>query len=365
MKARSISLISFFAIMLMARASFAAEIITFEDFKQELVMKEHLVKVADNAIFLFDASSSMNQPYKNTGQSRYDVAVGEFKKRNAYMPDLGHNFGLYLYTPWKPIYPMQPYQRQKFAAALDSLPPRGGGQTLLSVGLKNIDPVLAKLSGDTVVYVFTDGTYTKTEQTESKSGWIPAHKTAKALADKYDVCFYVISTASKKKNRKIIKNIAKVNACSRVIPFDAFIDRPEFNSGALFTVRSSMNLVTTSDMKVVGLKADNIQFEFDQAELQQQGVRELDEVGQFLRQNYSAYIVLDAFTDNRGSKEYNQLLSRRRAQNVADYLKKSHRVNPNRVVMQWYGDADPIASNDTEEGRAENRRVEMAIGGVQ
>ncbi len=362
MKAKSISLISFFAIMLMAKASFAAEIVTVEDFKQETVMKEHFVKVADNAIFLFDGSSSMNKPYKDTGQSKYDVAVGEFKKRNAYMPDLGHNFGLYLYTPWKPIYPMQPYQRQKFAAALDSLPPRGDGLTLLQDGLKKIEPVLKTLSGDTVVFVFTDGTYAKTYGGDFS---IPARKVAKALADKYDVCFYVISTASKKKNRKIINNLAKVNACSRVIPFDAFIDRPEFNTGALFTVRSSMNLVTTSDMKVVGLKADNIQFDFDQAELQQQGVRELDEVGQFLRQNYSAYIVLDAFTDNRGSKEYNQLLSRRRAQSVADYLKKNHRVNPNRVVMQWYGDADPIASNDTEEGRAENRRVEMAIGGVQ
>ena len=362
MKARSISLISFFAIMLMAKASFAAEIITFEDFKQELVMKEHLVKVADNAIFLFDGSSSMNQPYKDTGQSKYDVAVAEFKKRNAYMPDLGQNFGLYLYTPWKPIYPMQPYERQKFAAALDSLPPRGDGLTLLQDGLKKIEPVLKTLSGDTVVFVFTDGTYAKTYGGDFS---IPARKVAKALADKYDVCFYVISTASKKKNRKIINNLAKASPCSRVIPFDAFIDRPEFNTGALFTVRSSMNLVTTSDMKVVGLKADNIQFDFDQAELQQQGVRELDEVGQFLRQNDSAYIVLDAFTDNRGSKEYNQLLSRRRAHSVADYLRKNHRVNPNRVVMQWYGDADPIASNDTEEGRAENRRVEMAIGGVQ
>ena len=356
MKAKSISLISFFAIVLMSKAILAAEIITIEDFKQDLVMKEHLVKVADNAIFLFDGSNSMNKPYKNTGQSRYEVAVGELKKRNAYMPDLGHNFGLYLFTPWKPIYPMQPYEREKFAAALDSLPPRGRGLTPLQVGLDNIDPVLAKLSGDTVVFVFTDG------YTESA---LAARNTAKALADKYDVCFYVISTASGKKNRKIINNLARVNACSRVIPFDAFIDRPEFNSGALFTVRSSMNLVTTSDMKVVGLKADNIQFEFDQAGLQSAGVQELDEVGQFLQQNAGAYISLEAFTDNRGTKEYNQLLSRRRAHSVADYLKKYHRVNPNRVVMHWYGDVDPIASNDTAEGRAQNRRVEMAIGGVQ
>ncbi len=360
MKAKSISLISFFAIMLMAKASFAAEIITIEDFKQDLVMKEHFVKVADNAIFLFDASSSMNRPYKNTGQSMYQVAVEEFKKRNAYFPDLGHNMGLYLYDPWKPVYPIQPYDRENFAAALDTLPPKAKGVTKVRDAFLKIEPILKGLSGQTVVFVFTDGAYTHFLE----EGTHPRIM-ARRLAEKHDVCFYIVSSASEKKNRKFLKNIGKVNACSRVIPFNAFIDRPEFNSGALFTVRSSMNLVTTSDMKVVGLKADNIQFEFDQAALQPAGLLELDEVGLFLRQNYSAYIALEAFTDNRGAKEYNQLLSRRRAQSVADYLKKNHRVNPNRVVMQWYGDADPIATNDTPEGRAQNRRVEMAIGGVQ
>lgn len=367
MKSKSISLISFFAMVLMAKAIFAAEIITVEDFKQELVMKEHLVKVADNAIFLFDGSTSMNQPYKNTGQSKYEVAVAEFKKRNAYLPDLGQNFGLYLYTPWKPVYAMQPYEREKFATALDSLPARGDGLTLLQIGFKKIDPILEKLSGNTVVFVLTDGTYTKTEKLASFSGdfWIEPHQTAKAIADKHNVCFYVISTATEKKNRKIIDGVAKVNACSRVIPFDHFIDRPEFTTGALFTVRSSMNVVTTSDTKVVGIIPDNIQFEFGQAHLQQPGVQELDEIGQFLQQNDDAYIALEAFTDNVGTKEYNQLLSRRRAQTVADYLQKNHAIDPNRVVMQWYGDADPIASNDTAAGRAQNRRVEMAIGGLQ
>ncbi len=357
--------------MLMAKASFAAEIITIEDFKQDLVMKEHFVKVADNAIFLFDASSSMNRPYKNTGQSMYQVAVQEFKKRNAYFPDLGHNMGLYLYDPWKPVYPMQPYDRENFAAALDTLPAKAKGVTKVRDAFLKIEPILKGLSGQTVVFIFTDGAYTHfledatAGSTDVQKGLAHPRIMARRLTKEHDVCFYLISSATEKKNRKFIKNIGKVNACSRVIPFDAFIDRPEFNSGALFTVRSSMNLVTTSDMKVVGLKADNIQFEFDQAGLQSAGVRELDEVGQFLQQNAGAYVALEAFTDNVGPKEYNQLLSRRRAQSVADYLKKYHRVNPNRLVMHWYGDVDPIASNDTAEGRAQNRRVEMAIGGVQ
>ncbi len=373
MKSRSLSLITFCGMLvgvLIAKPVPAAEIITVEDFKQDLVMKDHLVKVADNAIFLLDGSESMNRPYQNTNKSMHQVALEEFKKRNAYFPDLGHNMGLYLYDPWKSVYPMQPYDRESFAAALNTLPAKTKGVTKVQDAFLKIDPILKGLSGKTVVFLFTDGAYTHFAEDTTKGstdlakGYAHPRIMAKRLTEKYDVCFYLVSSASEKKNRKFLKNIGKVNACSRVVPFDAFIDRPEFNTGALFTVRSSMNVVTTSDKKVVGLKADNIQFEFDQAELQQLGVQELDEVGQFLRQNDSAYIALEAFTDNVGSKEYNQLLSRRRAQSVADYLQKNHAIDPNRLVTNWYGDTDPIASNDTADGRAQNRRVEMAIGGL-
>ncbi len=65
-------------------------------------------------------------------------------------------------------------------------------------------------------------------------------------------------------------------------------------------------------------------------------------------------------TDNIGSAEYNQKLSERRAQAVVDYL-VSTGVDPNRLKAVGYGKTKPIASNKTEEGRAQNRRVELQI----
>jgi len=65
-------------------------------------------------------------------------------------------------------------------------------------------------------------------------------------------------------------------------------------------------------------------------------------------------------TDNVGSNEYNQGLSERRAQSVAQYL-ISHQVLPDRIAAVGFGETRPIASNDTPEGRQQNRRVELEL----
>ena len=54
----------------------------------------------------------MNAKYLDTGKSRLEVLIDELKTRNAFLPDLGYNFGLYVYTPWKPIYELKPYDTQ-------------------------------------------------------------------------------------------------------------------------------------------------------------------------------------------------------------------------------------------------------------
>ena len=75
------------------------------------------------------------------------------------------------------------------------------------------------------------------------------------------------------------------------------------------------------------------------------------------RPNPKAFVALQGFCDNRGAPEYNMELSRRRAETVADYLTKNSKLDSGRVVAKWYGETNPVASNDTAEGRAKNRRV--------
>jgi OOP family OmpA-OmpF porin len=254
----------------------AFEVLTKDDFVQKIVVKKHLIKMADNAIILFDASGSMKDPYLDTDMTRYEVAKQTLKERNTYLPDLGYNLGLYVYNRWSPIYPVQPYDREKFGQAIDSLP-EPGGPTMLQSGLRKLEPVLKELSGRTVVFLFTDGTYTKTAGTSPKA-------IARNLAGKYDVCFYVISTADDEASRKVVEGVASVDFCSRAIPFEAFVNRPEYNAGALYLVKATVGLKTITETKIAGVKVDDILFDFDKAKILPAAERELTVLSEYLQE---------------------------------------------------------------------------------
>jgi outer membrane protein OmpA-like peptidoglycan-associated protein len=86
----------------------------------------------------------------------------------------------------------------------------------------------------------------------------------------------------------------------------------------------------------------------------------LDSVVVVLDEFNQTYVDIIGHTDSKGSKEYNQRLSEKRARSVAHYI-ESRAVISERVVADGMGEADPIASNDTREGRAMNRRVEIKL----
>ena len=86
----------------------------------------------------------------------------------------------------------------------------------------------------------------------------------------------------------------------------------------------------------------------------------LREVAQTLSSDRQTYVDVLGHTDASGSEASNQALSLSRAQAVANYL-KSRGVAAARVGVKGYGESAPIASNDTDEGRAENRRIEIRV----
>lgn len=334
----------------------AVEVITEEDFVKGVVTKEQLVKTADNAIFLLDTSSSMNEEFQDTGKTKLELVSSEFKRRNGYFPEIGHNFGIYTYTPWKVIYPIQLYNREKVAAALDTIRKKGDGPTPINKGLRELREVLKNsgLSGRTAVFVFSDGEYT---------GGSP-REIAKELATDFDICFYVISTAKPEIETTLEKDVASLNACSRVIPLADFLNRPDYTSGALFDVRVTEEVVTTTETKIAGLKVDDINFETDKSELSAKDKSELDELGAFMKGQPESYAVIAGYTDNSGAEDYNEGLSRRRAEMVAGYMKENHGLTDSQMVLHWYGSDNPIVSNDTPENMAKNRRVEVNVGGL-
>jgi len=102
-------------------------------------------------------------------------------------------------------------------------------------------------------------------------------------------------------------------------------------------------------------------FDFNKATIKPESYRVLDEAAQILKDNPKISVEIQGHTDNIGSDAYNQKLSERRAQAVANYFIAQHGIDPKRLKAVGYGESRPIASNDTEEGRALNRRVEFVI----
>lgn len=104
----------------------------------------------------------------------------------------------------------------------------------------------------------------------------------------------------------------------------------------------------------------DVTFEFDKSTLTADGRKALDEVANSLKGQPSMEISIEGHTDSVGSDAYNLRLSKARAKSVRDYLVNSG-VAASRLTSEGYGETRPVASNDTAEGRAMNRRVEMKV----
>lgn len=105
---------------------------------------------------------------------------------------------------------------------------------------------------------------------------------------------------------------------------------------------------------------EKVLFGFDRSDLTPNATTNLDKLVNVLQKYPDTDIEVIGHTDNKGTDEYNQGLSERRANSVSTYL-RNHGVSSSRLTTKGMGETDPIATNDTEEGRAQNRRVEFVI----
>lgn len=101
-----------------------------------------------------------------------------------------------------------------------------------------------------------------------------------------------------------------------------------------------------------------VNFDFDSARLRSDAKPVLDEAVRTLKANDTVDVSVDGYTDGVGGDAYNLELSERRARAVADYLVEGG-VSRQRLTVKGFGKADPVAANDTADGRAQNRRVEL------
>ena len=104
----------------------------------------------------------------------------------------------------------------------------------------------------------------------------------------------------------------------------------------------------------------DVLFGTDQARLNPDGMRTAQKLADILQQNPQRAVLVEGFTDSTGSAEHNQELSERRAAAVRSALQLQG-VNRDRIAVRGYGEAFPVAANDTAQNRQLNRRVEIIL----
>ncbi len=319
----------------------------------EIVVQAQKVfeKTVDNFIVLYDSSSSMGDKYADTDLTEIEAERMVLAEANNTLPNLDWNAGVFIFTPglaptagsFKTVLPMQTYNKDTFGKAVETLPVHPQGPTLLQSGLTEVDNVLAKLKGKTAVFIFTDGTYSQDKRYELKPLAL-----AKTLVRKHDVCIYAVSGATGVAERELVKGMSSLNECSMVIPFAKLLGHPGYTTGALYKVKEEIVSIAA---------ADGIFFDFDKADIKPEYTEKMQNLGKIMVENPKARLVLAGYTDGKGSEGYNMELSKKRAEAVRDYLLTNFKIDKDRMTLQWYGKADPAASNQTPEGRAKNRRV--------
>jgi outer membrane protein OmpA-like peptidoglycan-associated protein len=123
---------------------------------------------------------------------------------------------------------------------------------------------------------------------------------------------------------------------------------------------NNIQMVRISEMKEQGLKIQlkNLFFDNDKFDLKPESYPELDRLVEILQKNKELKLEISGHTDNNGTDEHNQTLSENRVKSVREYLVKKGCKAAN-LTSVGYGEKKPIATNDTEEGRGMNRRVEV------
>jgi OOP family OmpA-OmpF porin len=330
-------------------------------FLASTALAEKLAPRVDNFILFVDYSGSMAMLHKEANKRKIVLVKELLASMTQAIPELGYRGGLYTFAPFDEEAAMAPYRKAAMPPAIDKI--KGdyeifNRRTPMGAGLLDIEPTLKKLSGKTAIIMFTDG--------DENQGIEPVAE-AKLLASKYNVCFHVVSYADTPHGKEIIDQIRRINPCSCMNDIVGLTDRAkmdEFLRCALYTVQPEPVPVPAPAAKAESpdlVVLRNLNFDFDKSDIKDQFVPLLQQAAQILKDNPTLSIVCEGHTDGKGSVDYNQKLSERRASAVRDWLVNKGGLPASRIGTTGYGKTMPKFDNNTDEGRYLNRRVELRL----
>ena len=367
-----------------------------------------------NFLVILDASSSMGEPCAD--QTKFTIAKEFADRLNRTIPELRMNAGLRAFGLDDTItrkstmlsYGMAPYSTADFAAALDGITVAGGPTPMhkaLCAAGKDLEGVLTK----TALIVVSDGKAMKGNTADY----------ATALKENFgsSLCIYPVLVGNDADGMALMQELAKIGDCGFFSKADDLLTGPAMadfvetvflskkkirkkvkpvalpkdrdGDGVLDARDRCPNTPPGVSVDTWGCPFDTDQdgvydykdqcpgtplaarvnalgcwilmdmlFDYDTADIKAASFPELDSIVTILEKNPNLKIAIKGHTDSRGAEVYNQALSLRRANAVKEYL-ESKGISSLRLTTEGLGESKPVASNDTDKGRAMNRRVEL------
>jgi OmpA-OmpF porin, OOP family len=337
----------------------------------------------DNFMVLFDSSSSMGNTYK--GHEKLAIAKAVAGSMNQTLPELNFSSGMRTFghhsavtrEPTVLVYGLTRYSTAGLGSAIDGVT-HAGGTTPLGSAIAGAHEDFQGVSGKTALIIITDGKdLLHNPQTEIEA-------MAADLGDR--LCVYTIQIGDDPASAKSLEKLTTATGCGFASTADSltsgsnmanFVEKV-FLSPAPIQVAEPEPFVDSDGDGVPdhldkcpgtpkGATVDaegcwiigTIHFDFDEAEIKPDALPVLNEISDVMQKNPGLNMNINGFTDNIGTLEYNQRLSERRAEAAKKYL-VDQGIDSNRFTINGFSYTMPVSSNETEEGRRMNRRVEFA-----
>ncbi len=336
----------------------------------------------DNFMVILDKSSSMSKEYN--GQKRLIIAKDFLSAMNQTLPEMKFNCALRTFgtsgfgKPTALFYGPTEYSSKGFQGALNAAQ-RAIGTSPLGAAINAAGGDLKKSEGQIAVIIVSDGE-------EMDTTPITAAKNMKAkFGDR--LCIYTVLVGDDPEGETLMKQVATASDCGASLRADGFKDsgdmgdfvenvflaeipkpapkpvaKPMDSDGDGVTDDKDQCPNTpkgaTVDARGCWTYAAVVMYGFDSAEIKSEAFPMLDEAVSILKKNPELKVEIDGHTDNIGSAAYNMNLSERRAKAVMEYFVDKG-VEAERLTTKGFGLTTPAVSNDTKEGRAKNRRVEL------
>jgi OOP family OmpA-OmpF porin len=345
------------------------------------------VQKVDNFVVIVDKSGTMGEPYK--GELKLDIAKRLASRMNHTIPDLKMTGALRIFGRtavfdneltklyWGPA----PYEKAALDAGLNKIG-FSVGESPLNLALDATAQDFKSAQGDIAVIIFTDAD-------KDVMVYDAVKKSAADLKAQYGnrICFYAVQIGVDPDGKKLLEQVVETGQCGTYVTGDQvaspagmadFVTRVFLKKAPPKPAPVEKVVILDSDgdgvpdnldkcpgtPKGAKVNADgcwviaNVLFDFDKSNIKPQFSHLLDEVAVVFQNNPGLRAQIEGHTDSIGTEAYNLKLSMRRANAVIDYLVRKG-VGKHRLSAEGFGFSQPIATNETAEGRALNRRVQI------